>query len=94
MRSRRNIRKGFYDANGKYHDTEKASAAFTGGGLPFLDEMDNLIPEMLIMLNAAIANRHFDFPTGRGCMRASIVVPSGRGAEHEYTGASSSTRRR
>ena len=55
---------GFIDAGGKYHETEFYKA-FKEGGLFFLDEMDASIPEVLILLNAAIANRYFEFPNGR-----------------------------
>mgnify|MGYP000099054472 FL=1 len=55
---------GFIDANGKYHETEFFKA-FTNGGLFFLDEVDASVPEALIILNSAIANRYFDFPIGR-----------------------------
>ncbi len=55
---------GFIDANGVYHETEFYKA-FTKGGLFFLDEVDASIPEALIILNSAIANRYFDFPIGR-----------------------------
>lgn len=47
---------GFIDAGGVYHETEFYKA-FTNGGLFFLDEMDASIPEVLVLLNAAIANR-------------------------------------
>ena len=49
---------------GKFHETE-FYRAFKNGGLFFLDEMDASIPEVLVMLNAAIANRYFDFPNGK-----------------------------
>lgn len=55
---------GFIDANGKYHETEFYKA-FKNGGLFFLDEIDASVPEALIILNSAIANKYFDFPTGR-----------------------------
>lgn len=55
---------GFIDANGNYQETQFYKA-FTKGGLFFLDEMDASIPETLIILNAAIANRYFDFPNGK-----------------------------
>ena len=35
------------------------------GGLFFLDEMDASIPEVLVLLNAAIANGYFEFPNGK-----------------------------
>lgn len=55
---------GFIDANGTYHETEFYKA-FTKGGMFFLDEIDASCPECLVILNSAIANRYFDFPTGR-----------------------------
>jgi hypothetical protein len=55
---------GFIDANGMYHETEFYKA-FTNGGMFFLDEIDASCPEALIILNGAIANKYFDFPTGR-----------------------------
>lgn len=55
---------GFVDANGTYHETEFYKA-FTKGGMFFLDEIDASSPECLVILNSAIANKYFDFPTGR-----------------------------
>ena len=55
---------GFIDANGKYHETEFYKA-FVNGGMFFLDEIDASCPECLVILNSAIANKYFDFPTGR-----------------------------
>ena len=55
---------GFIDANGKYQETQFYKA-FKDGGVFFLDEIDASIPEALIILNAAIANKYFDFPNGR-----------------------------
>lgn len=55
---------GFIDANGIYHETQFYKA-FKNGGVFFLDELDASIPEVLVILNAAIANRYFDFPTGK-----------------------------
>lgn len=46
---------------GNYQETQFFKA-FTEGGLFMLDEMDASIPEVLVILNAAIANRYFDFP--------------------------------
>ena len=82
--------KGFIDANGTFHDTQFYKA-FTQGGLFFLDEMDASIPETLIILNAAIANRYFDFPTGRVEANENFRVIAagntfGTGADIEYTG--------
>lgn len=55
---------GFIDANGTYHETQFYKA-FKNGGVFFLDELDASVPEVLVVLNAAIANRYFDFPTGK-----------------------------
>lgn len=82
---------GFVDANGNYQKTQFFDA-FTEGGLFFLDEMDGSIPETLIILNAAIANRYFDFP-GYGRLDAHpdfrIIAAGntlGTGANADYTG--------
>ena len=82
--------KGFIDANGTYHPTQFYKA-FTEGGLFFLDEIDGSIPETLIMLNSAIANKYFDFPTGKVYAHENFRVISagntvGTGADIEYTG--------
>lgn len=81
---------GFIDANGHYHGTQFFEA-FTKGGLFMLDEMDSSIPEVLIMLNAAIANRYFDFPVGRAEAHKDFRIIAagntfGTGADMEYTG--------
>ncbi len=55
---------GFIDANGRYHETQFYKA-FVNGGVFMLDEIDASSPEVLVILNAAIANKYFDFPTGR-----------------------------
>lgn len=82
--------KGFIDANGTFHETQFYKA-FVNGGLFFLDEMDGSIPETLIILNAAIANRYFDFPTGKVEANPNFRVIAagntvGTGADIEYTG--------
>ena len=82
--------KGFIDANGTFHETQFYKA-FTQGGLFFLDEMDGSIPETLIILNSAIANRYFDFPTGKVNAHENFRIISagntvGTGADIEYTG--------
>lgn len=81
---------GFIDANGHYHETQFFKA-FTQGGLFMLDEMDASIPEVLIILNAAIANRYFDFPTGRVEAHKDFRLIAagntfGTGADMEYSG--------
>jgi DNA replication protein DnaC len=82
---------GFIDAGGTFHETE-FYRAWTKGGLFFLDEMDASIPEVLILLNAALANGYFDFP-GQGRIDAHEdfrVVAAGNtvgtGADEQYTG--------
>ena len=81
---------GFIDANGTFHETQFYKA-FTQGGLFMLDEMDASIPEVLIILNAAIANRYFDFPTGRVDAHENFRLIAagntfGTGADMEYSG--------
>lgn len=81
---------GFIDAGGKYHETEFYKA-FTNGGLFFLDELDASIPEVLVLLNAAIANRYFEFPNGKVYAHKDFRVvaagnTTGNGADEQYTG--------
>ena len=85
---------GFTDANGVYHETQFYKA-FKNGGVFMLDEMDASIPEVLIILNAAIANRYFDFPAPIGYVEANenfrVVAAGntyGHGADYEYVGRS------
>lgn len=81
---------GFIDAGGNYHETE-FYRAFVNGGLFFLDEMDASIPEVLVLLNAAIANGYFEFPTGKVEAHKNFRVVAagntvGNGADERYTG--------
>lgn len=81
---------GFIDAGGVFHETEFYKA-FTKGGLFFLDEIDASIPEVLVLLNAAIANRYFEFPNGRVNAHPDFRVVAagntgGSGANDLYTG--------
>ena len=81
---------GFIDAGGKYHETEFYKA-FKNGGIFFLDEMDASIPEVLVLLNSAIANKYFEFPTGKIDAHKDFRVVSagntiGNGADEQYTG--------
>lgn len=82
--------KGFIDANGRYHETQFYKA-FTNGGVFLLDELDASVPETLVLLNNALANGYFDFPTGRTdahpdfrCLAAGNTF--GTGADSTYTG--------
>jgi hypothetical protein len=81
---------GFIDAGGAYHETEFYKA-FTEGGLFFLDELDASIPEVLVLLNAAIANGYFEFPNGKVDAHEDFRVVAagntvGDGANEQYTG--------
>lgn len=83
---------GFTDAMGVFHESQFYKA-FKNGGLFMLDEMDASIPEVLIILNAAIANRYFDFPAPIGYVEAHPdfrVIAAGNtfglGANYEYVG--------
>lgn len=81
---------GFIDAGGTYHETEFYKA-FKNGGIFFLDEMDASIPEVLVLLNAAIANRYFEFPNGKITAHKNFRVVAagntvGSGADNMYTG--------
>lgn len=81
---------GFIDANGHYHGTE-FHQAFTTGGIYMLDELDASIPEVLVLLNGAIANGYFDFPNGREFAHEDFRIVTagntfGTGADRVYTG--------
>lgn len=83
---------GFTDAMGAFHESQFYKA-FKYGGLFMLDEMDASIPEVLVILNAAIANRYFDFPAPIGYVEAHPdfrVIAAGNtfglGANYEYVG--------
>lgn len=83
---------GFTDANGHYQATQFYKA-FTEGGLFMLDEMDASIPEVLVILNAALANGYFDFPAPIGFKKAHpdfrVIAAGntlGHGADFEYVG--------
>ena len=83
---------GFTDANGHFHESQFYKA-FVNGGVFMLDEMDASIPEVLIILNAAIANRYFDFPAPIGKVNAHenfrVIAAGntlGHGADANYVG--------
>lgn len=82
---------GFIDAGGKFHETEFFKACTSENeSVFFLDEMDASIPEVLVLLNAAIANGYFEFPTGRVNLNKVHFVAAGNtvgsGADEMYTG--------
>lgn len=83
---------GFTDAMGVFHESQFFKA-FKNGGLFMLDEMDASIPEVLIILNSAIANKYFDFPAPIGYVEAhpnfrviSAGNTFGQGADMQYVG--------
>lgn len=82
---------GFIDAGGKFHETEFYKACTSAVDCVFfLDEMDASIPEVLVLLNAAIANGYFEFPAGRVQLENVHFVAAGNtvgsGADEMYTG--------
>lgn len=82
---------GFIDAAGDFHETEFYKACTSENeSVFFLDEMDASIPEVLVLLNAAIANGYFEFPTGRVNLDkvhfAAAGNTVGSGSDEMYTG--------
>lgn len=82
---------GFVDAGGEYHETEFFKACMDDTECVFfLDEMDASIPDVLVLLNAAIANGYFEFPCGRVDFENVHFVAAGNtvgsGADDTYTG--------
>ena len=82
---------GFIDAGGDYHETEFYKACTSENECVFfLDEMDASIPEVLVLLNAAIANGYFEFPNGRVELDNVHFIAAGNtvgsGADEMYTG--------
>ena len=82
---------GFIDAGGCFHETEFYKACTDNNDcIFFLDEMDASIPEVLVLLNAAIANGYFEFPNGRVDFDHVHFVAAGNtvgsGADDMYTG--------
>lgn len=82
---------GFIDAGGTFHETEFYKACTSENDCVFfLDEMDASIPEVLVLLNAAIANGYFEFPNGRVDLKRVHFVAAGNtvgsGADEMYTG--------
>lgn len=82
---------GFIDAGGKFHETEFYKACKDDKDcIFFLDEMDASIPEVLVLLNAAIANGYFEFPNGKVNLNHVHFVAAGNtvgsGADEMYTG--------
>lgn len=81
---------GYQDGNGLYHDTNFYKAV-KDGGLFFIDEMDSCSSDVLVGLNACLANGYFDFPHETiECHKDFIVVSAGNttghGANSDYVG--------
>lgn len=82
---------GFIDAGGRYHETEFYKACTDEEEcMFFLDEVDASDPSVLVLLNAAIANGYFEFPTGKVSLGNVHFVAAGNtvgsGADDMYTG--------
>ena len=82
---------GFIDAGGDFHETGFYKACTdTEECVFFLDEIDASIPDVLVLLNAAIANGYFEFPNGRVDFDKVHFVAAGNtvgsGADDMYTG--------
>lgn len=83
---------GYSDAGGKYHETEFYKACTSdNNSIFFLDEMDASDEEVLVILNAAIANGYFAFPNGKDKVylnKVNFIAAGntlGNGADDMYT---------
>lgn len=81
---------GYQDGNGIYHETNFYKAV-KNGGLFFIDEMDSCASEVLVGLNACLANGYFDFPHETIKAHENFRVISagntiGKGATEDYAG--------
>lgn len=83
---------GFMDAMGTYQETPFYKA-FVNGGVFMLDEIDASIPEVLIIINEALASREMVFPNSPNTVKAHPnfrVIAAGNtvgtGATMEYCG--------
>ena len=84
---------GYKDASGTYHETP-FRAAFEGGGVYLMDEMDRSDPAAVLSLNSALANGFAAFPDRAEPVKAHadfipVVAANtyGRGADRLYIGA-------
>ena len=82
--------KGFVNAMGKFQETPFYHA-FKYGGVFLLDELDASIPECIVMLNNALANKEFTFPNDEHVTASPdfhVVAAGntlGRGNNSQYT---------
>lgn len=82
---------GFVDAGGNYHETEFYKACMDDKDcIFFLDELDASDESVVVLLNAAIANKYFEFPNGMVTLEHVHFVAAGNtvgsGADELYTG--------
>jgi DNA replication protein DnaC len=76
---------GYQDGNGLYHDTNFYKAV-KNGGLFFIDEMDSCASDVIIGLNACLANGYFDFPHETiTCHENFMVISAGNTTGHGAT---------
>jgi cobaltochelatase CobS len=81
---------GFLDMKNDYRETQFYKA-IRYGGIFFIDEMDSATAEVLVLINAAIANRYFDFPNEFVHAHENFRVVGagntyGNGADNVYVG--------
>lgn len=85
---------GFVDANGKYHEPLFVST-YRNGGVFLFDEFDAADPNVLLIVNAALANGHLVLPTGEIVERhknfraIAAANTGGKGATRDHSGRSS-----
>jgi len=82
---------GFIGSDGKTYVETEFYKAFTKGGLFFLDELDASSPDVLVLLNTAVAQRYFEFPNGRVSAHPDFRIVAagntvGTGSTEQYTG--------
>jgi DNA polymerase III delta prime subunit len=64
---------GFVDAQGVFR-SRPFFEAYTKGGVYLFDELDSSLPGAVLAFNAALANGHADFPTGRHIRHANCII--------------------
>lgn len=79
---------GFNDANSHFEETEFYKA-FVYGGVLMVDELDASVPEALITMNSALAQKSFNFPNGNKKAHKDFKVIAsgntiGNGGDNQY----------
>lgn len=64
---------GFVDAQGVFR-SRPFFDAYTKGGVYLFDELDSSLPSAVLAFNAALANGHADFPTGRQTRHKDCII--------------------